>query len=140
MSFGHENVHTVAVQVGSLTTNNAERCVFYASAPCTITKAVLLNDVAVAKDASNYLTETLTNKGINGSGSTAVASNNTSNASGQAIVAEAPWELALSSTLANRVVDTGEVLSLVHTEAGTGADLASATLVIEYVRGTGPAQ
>jgi len=137
--FGHDSVKRVSAYLGALNSDAAERLVLTTSRPLTITKAYLLNEGAVTANDTNYLTGSLINRGTGGSGATVAAQRSTTVAGG-GISSKVPWELTLSSSAANLVLDAGEALSYVHNEGGSGQDLTDAQLVIEYVLGTGPAQ
>ena len=82
-----------------------------------------------SQPTENYGTLTITNEKTDASGTTALTSDTTETVAVTALVERT---LTLTSTAANRIVARGEVLSATWTEAGTGADLTNASIIIEW--------
>lgn len=96
---------------------------------CELISIKLLNGAAIAAHTENYGTLTITNELTDASGTTALTSDTTKTVAVTALVERT---LTLTSTAANRIVARGEVLSATWTEAGTGADLTNASIIIEW--------
>lgn len=118
------------------------RNIFIAPCACVLKRVAIINGTAKAKDKDNNLTATVKNLGSAGTGTTTVATQSTdSDVTGSvAISADIPWELKLSTTLANLELADGDVLQLQFTEGAAGAgDLdAEAAVIVEWVPGNGP--
>lgn len=83
----------------------------------TITQASLTTPVAITADASHYRTFTLMNRGQAGTGTTVLATLNTS-ATG--FVAHDERAMTLSATVADLEVAAGDILAIVETHTGNG--------------------
>ncbi len=130
---------TVA-HVGSLVGSSAtEVALLEAPVRLRVNKVSLLNGDAIAAHADNYGTGTVYNKGTTGSGTTSVAAKTTKTETGAAVVAFAGWDLVMSTTPANLVLEVGESLAFKWSEAGTGQDLTLANVQIEWVPHSGMA-
>jgi len=125
--------HIGAVDVSAAVHRN----IFVAPCACVLKRVAIINGTAKAKHADNNLTATVKNLGSAGTGTTTVA---TQTSGSVAISADIPWELTLSTTLANLELADGDVLQLQCAEGAAGqGDLdAEAAVIVEWVPGNGP--
>ena len=134
-------VQQATIYMGTVDASATPLAFWRAPCQCLIESIHLLTSSAIAADAANIHTSTVTNRGVAAAGSDVVATQTTDSdvAGSAAIVAKTPWALVMSSTLANREVAAGEVLEIAPTEGGTATsgDLANASYVINYRVGTG---
>jgi len=96
---------------------------------CELISIKLLNGATIAAHTQNYGTLTITNELTDASGTTVLTSDTTKTVAVTALVERT---LTLTSTAANKIVNRGEVLSATWVEAGTGADLTNASIIIEW--------
>lgn len=113
---GDHNVQAdiIATTAGDSTTHVIARAPFR----CTVTGVYYLPAAAATGHTTNYATVTVTNKGTNGSGSTAVAALALTN--GVDLTAFDEKAITLSTTEASLNLAEGDVLSVAVTKAGTG--------------------
>ena len=129
---------TVAYLGSLIGSSGTEVPIFKAPMRCRVMAVSLMNTAAIAAHASNYGTATCYNKGSTGSGTTSAAARSMTVAGG-AVAAFDPYDLTLSTTPANLIVEEDEVLSFDWAEAGTGADLTLAAVQVDWVPHAHPA-
>jgi len=114
-------------------TNDEEFAVFRHSGvkPIKITGARFIPDTAITGAATNNMAIQIVNKGVAGTGTDGVTAVKTY-ASGTDAVKNVAEELTLSTTAADLVVTTGEVLALEKTENGTGLALPPGLVELSY--------
>jgi len=130
------NIINVGVMTGSTGT---EIALMEAPVRMRVAKIAVLDTTAIAANDTNYGTGTAYNKGTTGSGTTSVAAQTTKATGGAAVAAHCAWELTLSTTLANLIIEAGEALSFKWTEAGSGQDLVAAQVQVEWIPHAGMA-
>lgn len=124
-----ENSHVAAIALGTadevVTTKN------YTNATIQITGVGFIPDTDVTGDDTDYFGLQLRNKGTAGSGTTAITAvkNYTLAVDLTAFIEDT---LTLSTTAANLLVASGEVIALNKTEANSGLGLPAGKLVIRY--------
>jgi len=126
---------TVIVRFGTVAAGNTEeKPVFVAPYPVEIVAASLVNASAIAKDATNYETFTLRDKGGDGSDDNVIGSITTKDVEeGQAFAAFD--EVEFSTINANhRILAEGDVVTLKKVPSGAGAGTDEMLVKIEYKR------
>lgn len=137
---GSEIAPNVTVtHIGSVDpTGGKEYFVGKAPAACRahVLKAYILTATARATNADNNNTFTLNR--IRAASATAIGSGTTDSdvATGAALVADTPFEVALSSAAYGELA-AGDVLQMAFTEGAVGQDLTEVAVVIEWACGTG---
>jgi len=104
---------------------------FVAVQDMKVTAVKWIPDAAVSGADTNNFSLTTRNEGSDGTGTTAVTSAKTY-ASGTDSVAQTPESLTLSTTAADLLIDSGEVLSLVRAVNGTGLASPAGAVQAEY--------
>ncbi len=95
-----------------------------------VTRVDLVPRAAITANGTNFGTITVQDKGVLGSGNTAVASRSWAATNSVA----GTKELAtLNATPANREVKAGDQLQVVHTTAGTGLALPAISVLITFL-------
>lgn len=121
--------------LGAFTGSNSTEVPLFSPTESITVKSIKLNDTTkITGHTENYGTATVYNKGTAGSGTTSVAARATNSTTANDLNAFIPWALTNSTTAADLVIDSGELLTFKWTEAGTGQDLVSASLVVEFTR------
>jgi hypothetical protein len=121
--------------IGAFTGSNSTEVPLFSPTESITIKSIKLNDTTkITGSTENYGTATVYNKGAAGSGTTSVAERATNSTTANDLLAFIPWSLTNSTTAASLVIDSGELLSFKWVEAGTGQDLVSASVTIEFTR------
>jgi hypothetical protein len=124
----------VTARLGALTGSDSTEVVCWVPAEACTVKAVKLVDITgITGHTTNYATLTVYNRGSAGTGSTSVAARATSGTA-NTITAKSAWDVTVSTTAANLVLAAGDCITAALTEAGTGQDLAGASLTLHYTR------
>src|SRR3954467_14136006 len=100
----------------------------------TVTAATITINGNITANGTTYRTFTLTNKGTDGNGTTAVAVFATDTVTTDDVADFDEKALTLSSTDADLVVAKGDILALVETHASTGVAHAGGRVEIEIER------
>jgi len=126
---------TVETKFGTVASgSSAERPVFVAPHPAEIVAASLVNASAISKDATNYETFTLRDKGGDGTADNVIGTITTEDIpGGQAFAAYD--EVEFSTIDANhRVLAEGDVVTLKKVPSGAGIGTDEMLVKIEYKR------
>ena len=123
------------VYTGVLTGSNSTEVLLLAPAESvTISSIKLTNMAKITGDTENYGTLTCYNRGSAAAGTTSVAARSSNSTTANDILAKIPWALTNSGTAADLVIDSGEVLTALWSEAGTGQDTTDSSITVEYSR------
>ncbi|MCW3128486.1 MAG: hypothetical protein N2V75_00045 [Methanophagales archaeon] len=126
---------TVVVRFGTVAAGTTdERPVFVAPYPAEIVAASLVNASAISKDATNYETFTLRDKGGDGTADNVIGTITTQDVSGgQAFAAFDEVEFSTIDA-DHRILAEGDVVTLKKVPSGSGVGTDEMLVKIEYKR------